>query len=425
MKQRKTRIIETNMIKTKPAALVLAAVLLASGILQTGAVHAWAYPTSGICTSDEVSVREEPVEGKRIDYIYEGQEVEILDEEEGSDGYIWYQVTYEIDEVEYEGWLRSDFLDTSEAADSEDDDEEEEEEAVEEEEEGLSFITYAGIVTLEDVPEEVAALVSDRFVSAELTLSAGTVTAYQLLVADDLVEDGASILDFYYVYGTDEDGESGWYVYDEEQGTLQRSTLNMEYTIESGSSATLTFHGFEFTYNLTTLLVMGVLAVLFVVFFVLTIANGARCRRLKKALRRAESNPSEPVPSPQTDTPAPSGRFRSTMDETESEEEEYDFPLDADEEQEQESRSTGARKSEKFTYSSGGSTNAGETPEQEVESLFRDAPVSEGPKDELEELERILSRELMSRDWESTSDRSRRKNNSGESQSEDDDMEFL
>lgn len=419
MKQRKNRIIETRIIKTKPAILVLAAAVLAGGIFQTGSSEAWAYPTSGICISDEVSVREEPVDGSRVDYIYEGQEVEILDEEEASDGYIWYQVTYEIDDVEYEGWLRSDFLDTTDAVDSE---EEEEEEEAEAEADDLSFITYAGIVTLEDVPEDVAALVSDRFVSAELTLSAGTVTAYQLLVADDLVSDGAEILDFYYVYGTDDNGESGWYVYDEEQGTLQRSTLNMEYTIESGSGATITFHGFEFTYNLTTLLVMAVLAVLFVIFFILTIANGARCRRLKKALRKAESEPQTPVSSPQSDTPAASGWSGRAA--AESEEEEFGYSSDAEEEQEYERRSTGAGKSDQITSTSAGS-NAGEAPEEEFDELFHETPVSQEPKDELEELERILSRELMSRDWETSSGRSQKKNSSGQVQSDDDDIEFL
>ena len=53
--------------------------------------------------------------------------------------------------------------------------------------------------------------------------------AYQGKTDGDLTDSDASISDFYYVYGTNSRGESGWYTYDSADQTIQRSIVNMQY----------------------------------------------------------------------------------------------------------------------------------------------------------------------------------------------------
>ena len=71
----------------------------AAGVLAVAAlagVHtetAWA--TSAEAVSDNIVVREEAVDGAQIGSLYADQEVTITGQTEGSDGNVWYEITFE------------------------------------------------------------------------------------------------------------------------------------------------------------------------------------------------------------------------------------------------------------------------------------------------------------------------------------------
>ncbi|MCD8332952.1 MAG: SH3 domain-containing protein, partial [Clostridiales bacterium] len=226
--------------RKKTAAFGIAAALAAGCVAGGFSTTAWA--TSGSCVADNILVRESAVDGASVDGLSQGQEVTIVDETTGSDGKTWYQITYEVNGSERTGWVRGDLITVAaESADSEettdaeedaaDDTEGTADETVSEEAASLVFTTQSGTVTLTMIPDEDLALVSDRFAATTLDFAEGTINALQLLEPDELVADDAAIVDFYYVYGQNEIGETGWYVYNIEDGSLQKNLLNMAYSI--------------------------------------------------------------------------------------------------------------------------------------------------------------------------------------------------
>lgn len=269
------------------AALGIAAALAAG--CAAGGLSTTAWATTASCVADNIVVRESAVDGAQVDGLSQGQEVTIVDETTGSDGRTWYQITYEVDGTERTGWVRGDLItgetasaDSEETTDAEedaaDDTEGAADETVSEEAASLVFTTQSGTVTLTMIPDEDLALVSDRFAATTLDFAEGTINALQLLEPDELVADDAAIVDFYYVYGQNEIGETGWYVYNIEDGSLQKNLLNMAYSIPVEEE---TEEDAELTLDSTVRMIGSALAVICLLLLVLVIIMSVRYRRLK------------------------------------------------------------------------------------------------------------------------------------------------
>ncbi|MCC8017365.1 MAG: SH3 domain-containing protein, partial [Lachnospiraceae bacterium] len=269
------------------AALGIAAALAAG--CAAGGLSTTAWATTASCVADNIVVRESAVDGAQVDGLSQGQEVTIVDETTGSDGRTWYQITYEVDGTERTGWVRGDLItgetasaDSEETTDAEedaaDDTEGTADETVSEEAASLVFTTQSGTVTLTMIPDEELALVSDRFAATTLDFAEGTINALQLLEPDELVADDAAIVDFYYVYGQNEIGETGWYVYNIEDGSLQKNLLNMTYSIPVEEE---TDEDTELTLDSTVRMIGSALAVICLLLLVLVIIMSVRYRRLK------------------------------------------------------------------------------------------------------------------------------------------------
>lgn len=93
----------------------------------------------------------------------------------------------------------------------------------------VSIDVQDSFVVVTNVPEDVTAEISDYYQETECAFSEGSIMAYQGKTDGDLTDSDASISDFYYVYGTNSRGESGWYTYDSADQTIQRSIANMQY----------------------------------------------------------------------------------------------------------------------------------------------------------------------------------------------------
>lgn len=252
-----------------------AGVLTFAGIADQNAVTVWAAPSSGVCMTDNVVVRESAVDGAMVGGLSEGQEVTIQDETQGEDGKTWYEITYEVNGSERTGWVRSDLIDTAGDTTAEPDEDQDNP--------SIQLETGTGNVTLTNIPEEESAKLSDRFVQSVCEFEEGSVTAYQLSTADDLVAEDASLVDFYYVYGTNELGVSGWYVYDANEGTIQRNLSNMQYEIPAEPEKdAVSETGFEMD-SISEMLI-GVLAVVCLLLLVLAIIFSIRYRRLRRLL---------------------------------------------------------------------------------------------------------------------------------------------
>ncbi|MCD8157272.1 MAG: SH3 domain-containing protein [Clostridiales bacterium] len=269
--------------RKKTATLGIAAALAAG--CAAGGLSTTAWATSASCVADNIVVRESAVNGAQVGGLSQGQEVTIVDETTGSDGNTWYQITYEVNGSERTGWVRGDLItgetasaDSEETADA-DDTEGTADETVSGETASLVFTTQSGTVTLTIIPDEELALVSDRYTETALEFAEGTINALQLLEPDELVADDAAIVDFYYVYGQNEIGETGWYVYNIEDGSLQKNLLNMSYSIpiveETDADA-------ELSLDSTVRMIGSALAVICLLLLVLVIIFSVRYRRLRR-----------------------------------------------------------------------------------------------------------------------------------------------
>ncbi len=286
--------------------LLIAGIVFALFVSST--VTAWAVPASGTSAGDSIVVRQSPVDGAQVGSLSYGQAVSISDETTGSDAKTWYYVTYTVDATTVSGWVRGDLLNTSDEPLVEDEESDDIDEAAEEagvsaisveEEVAVSettgsplysryFSLSTGQVTLIDIPDEQQALAMEtgRFVQTIYEFSEGELTALVLaLPYDDLVTtDTSRIGDFYYVYGYDEDGEIGWYVLDEGNGTLQKCLTNMAYSPLDVAAASL---------DTNSSIMLCTLAVACLLLLILAIIFSVRYHRIRKILRRQEESVDE------------------------------------------------------------------------------------------------------------------------------------
>lgn len=336
-------------------------------------VTAWAAPSSGTAIDDNTVVREE-IRGNAVGSLSANQEVKILGEQKADDGYTWYEVTFEWNGQETEGWVRSDLISaggtadstTGDDADANHDDEVEpisltdesqpvvdgfqvngvtyevadsfpsdqipdgftattitcagaEAQAAQmengaqvylvylqstadaqqkgvfvydaERNEAIPFVSIAqqdSFVVVTNVPTSVAAQVSDRYQATQCTFENGSIMAYQASDTDETVAADVSASEFYYVYGTSGNGQSGWYVYDSVNQTLQRSMTNMQYddsAAQDNAGEKKTASGFDMD-SMTRMITAGI-GIVALLLLILLIVMSVRYRRLRNYLDNA------------------------------------------------------------------------------------------------------------------------------------------
>lgn len=282
----------------KNAMLAGAAVLLAFALtVNTSAVTVMAAPTAAESVSDNIVVRDSPVSGAQVGSLTDAQAVTITDSTTGDDGKTWYKITFEQNGTKTTGWVRGDLVEEVEGTGSETEKTEETGTSGEGQTGETTVEVKAGTqtVTLSDIPSDVSAAVSDRFTAATCDVDGAAIAAYQISAADDTVAADASLVDFYYVYGTDELGVSGWYIYDAANETLQRSTVNMQYSAAetepadtSQTSADDADQANASGLDSMAKMVTGILAVVCLLLLILTIIFSTRYRRLRNYLEEDE-----------------------------------------------------------------------------------------------------------------------------------------
>lgn len=182
--------------------------LVFGGVMQTGVTTVWALPSSGEAVSGNIVVRDN-VGGSPVGSLNEGQKVTIRGQKEGTDGYNWYEVTFDWNGTETEGWVRSDLINTD---GSEDEDpaqgNEEGENTGEETADGdfrVGTKTYdiAGSIPQEDIPGD--------FSETTITYAGEEVPAVKFEYAD---------LFLLYLQNVSDSGDAGFYVFDSERDSV-------------------------------------------------------------------------------------------------------------------------------------------------------------------------------------------------------------
>ena len=357
-------------INMKKAAVSCAAICLAGALCWNGSsITAWAAPTSGTAINDNTRVRS-AIGGSPIGSLKANQEVTIKGEQTSGDGYTWYEITFDWNGAETDGWVRSDMIssgngtaakdDTSDQADSSDtSDQNTEAQDGTFQISGKTYeiadkfptaeiptgfeattITYAGedvsaakmeqgdvtllylqntedssekhifvydterdeavpfvsidvqdsFVVVTNVPEDVTAEISDYYQETECAFSEGSIMAYQGKTDGDLTDSDASISDFYYVYGTNSRGESGWYTYDSADQTIQRSIANMQYqeNADNAEATDQTDNNSVFELDSMTRMLTAGLGIVALLLLILFIVTSVRYHRLRKYLDTEE-----------------------------------------------------------------------------------------------------------------------------------------
>lgn len=151
----------------------------------------------GTVQSDNVNVRSEAdASSSSVCKLPADTVVDVIGQNEGADGQIWYNVSFIYEETEQTGWIRGDMLAVSEIEDSS--------------EAGGASGGYSIVE-----PEEAYAG-SDALTQTSLTMGDGSVTVWQV---DSSLTGGQEL---YLVYASKADGSTGWFYYDPQENTFQR-----------------------------------------------------------------------------------------------------------------------------------------------------------------------------------------------------------
>lgn len=366
-----------SVYKKKLAGSCLALCLTGAVMCSTMSIQAWAAPTSGTAKNDNTVVRN-AIKGTPVGSLNANQEVKVKSEQKSEDGYTWYQISFDWNGTQTEGWVRSDLITdgvsaadstqagstTDQAADNTDgtgsdtagktDAQKKDEFNIDgqkykiadnfpeteipegfqaatitygdkeisaaqmknnadivlvrlentadstdkgiylldsERDEAVPFIRIAGkedsFVVVTNVPEAEEKTVAGCYHHTLCTFESGSVMAYQLTQEDEHISEDVTATDFYYVYGASSEGESGWYVYDSVDGTLQRSMTNMKYNTaqaDTGSSTDESEDASVFeTDSMTRMLIAGA-GLIALLLLILLIVVSTRYRRLRRYL---------------------------------------------------------------------------------------------------------------------------------------------
>lgn len=357
--------------KKKLAGSCLALCLTGALAWNMSGVTALAAPSSGTAIDDNTIVREK-IKGNPVGSLSADQEVTIKGEKTSDDGYTWYEVTFEWNGEETDGWVRSDLISAGEASepaagDNANYDDQAEPISMNDESQqvvdgfqfnGMTYevadsfpadqipagftattITCAGaeaqaaqmengaqvylvylqniadpqqkgvfvydternevipfvsiaqkdsFVVVTNVPTAVAEQVSGRYQATQCTFENGSIMAYQASDTDETVATDVSASEFYYIYGTSSTGQSGWYVYDSVNQTLQRSMANMQYdgsAAQDNAGDKKTASGFDVD-SMTRMITAGI-GIVALLLLILLIVMAVRYRRLRSYLDNA------------------------------------------------------------------------------------------------------------------------------------------
>lgn len=361
-------------VKKKLAGSCLALCLTGALTWNIGGVSALAAPSDGTAINDNTVVRE-AIKGNAVGSLSANQKVQIRGEQKSDDGYTWYEVSFEWNGQETDGWVRSDLISSgtgaaADTADGDDADANHDDEAVPislpdesqpvadadgfqingvtyeiadsfptnqipsgflattityageevpaaqmendgqvfllylqnvadtqqkgifvydaERDEAIPFVSIAqqdSFVVVTNVPTAEAEQVSDRYQATQCTFENGSIMAYQVSDADDMVAADVSASEFYYVYGTSGNGQSGWYVYDSVNQTLQRSMTNMQYNdsaVQGNMTDKKNVSGFDMD-SMMRMLTAGV-GIVALLLLILLIVMSVRYHRLRRYL---------------------------------------------------------------------------------------------------------------------------------------------
>ncbi len=154
---------------------------------------------------DNVNVRTQAsAESDRVCKVAKNTEMAIVDQTTGSDGNVWYSVTFTHEGTEKSGWIRSDMVTVSET----------EEPAGEGEGEGGGSPVSVGGYFIQEPAETYPA--SDVLSQTGIQVGEESFTAW---VVDAGVTGGREL---YLVWASDGGGNQGWFYYDPQDQTFQR-----------------------------------------------------------------------------------------------------------------------------------------------------------------------------------------------------------
>lgn len=162
---------------------------------------------TGTVRSDNVNVRTEAsANSERVCKLSAGTQLSIAEQTTGSDGQIWYSVTFTHEGAEKSGWIRSDMVNVSET---------EEPPAEGGTEEGADGGTVSiGGYSIQEPVEPYPA--TDAL--SETTIPVGE-QSFNAWVVDAGLTGGREL---YLVWASDAGGNQGWFYYDPQDGTFQR-----------------------------------------------------------------------------------------------------------------------------------------------------------------------------------------------------------
>ena len=98
-----------SVYRKKRVGSCLALCLSGAGMSSTMSIPAWAAPASGTAKDDNTVVRD-AIKGTPVGSLNANQEVKVKSEQKSEDGYTWYQISFDWNGTQTEGWVRGDLI---------------------------------------------------------------------------------------------------------------------------------------------------------------------------------------------------------------------------------------------------------------------------------------------------------------------------
>ena len=98
-----------SVYRKKRVGSCLALCLIGAVMSSTMSIPAWAAPASGTAKDDNTVVRD-AIKGTPVGSLNAHQEVKVKSEQKSEDGYTWYQISFDWNGTQTEGWVRGDLI---------------------------------------------------------------------------------------------------------------------------------------------------------------------------------------------------------------------------------------------------------------------------------------------------------------------------
>lgn len=98
-----------SVYRKKRVGSCLALCLIGAVMSSTMSIPAWAAPASGTAKDDNTVVRD-AIKGTPVGSLNANQEVKVKSEQKSEDGYTWYQISFDWNGTQTEGWVRGDLI---------------------------------------------------------------------------------------------------------------------------------------------------------------------------------------------------------------------------------------------------------------------------------------------------------------------------